>query len=79
MPYEVRDMSGTLFPERDKKSEKAPDYTGTVQVRGETLRIAGWKKSGRNGTFLSLAFSEPRGERGEHDQRPRDTDDSIPF
>lgn len=73
MAYELKDMSGTLFPERkDGKSERAPDWTGTVMVRGETLRIAAWTKEGRRGKFLSLAFSEPRG------QAARD-EDSVPF
>lgn len=76
MAYEVRDMSGTLFPEQEKRSEKGPDWTGTVVVRGETLRIAAWTKEGRRGQFLSLAFSEPRdggGRRGGSD------DDQVPF
>jgi hypothetical protein len=89
MAYEQRDMSGTLFPERQKKSERGPDWTGTVMVRGETLRIAAWTKRGKRGEFLSLSFSVPKSE-GYEDSRqssgearpgeggPSD-DDSIDF
>ena len=77
MAYEVRDMSGTLFPEQEKRSEKGPDWTGTVLIRGEKLRIAAWRKEGRGGrTFLSLAFSEPRDGGGRSGE---DDDGSVPF
>jgi len=60
MAYEQRDMSGTLFPEQRKKSEKAPDWTGTVLINGETWRLAAWTKQGQRGEFLSLKVSEPQ-------------------
>lgn len=50
---------GVLFPEKDKKSEKSPDYTGKVNVDGKELRLAGWKRQSKNGgVFLSIAVSE---------------------
>ena len=53
---------GVLFREEDKKNERGPDYTGTVNVNGEDFRLAGWiKTSQRSGQkFLSLAVSEPQ-------------------
>lgn len=56
--FKHKAMSGSLFRNKQKKSDKSPDYTGTVNVRGEVLRIAGWLKG--NPPYLSLAFSEPR-------------------
>lgn len=55
-----REMSGAIFREQEKKSERAPDYTGSCLINGQELRIAGWIKEGRSGKFMSLAFSEPR-------------------
>lgn len=66
MAYQERDMSGILFREQSKKSEKAPDYTGKLTMGGTTYRLAGWKKEGSRGTFLSLKVSLPGDE-----QRPR--------
>lgn len=47
----------------DKKSEKSPDFTGTVnldnQTNGPKLRLAAWKKSGEKaGGYLSVNISE---------------------
>lgn len=56
---------GVLFPEKDKKSEKSPDYTGKVNSKcsqcghSEDKRLAGWKRQSKNGgVFLSIAVSE---------------------
>lgn len=52
---------GVLFQEQEKKSEKAPDYTGKLNVEGKEYRIAGWKKLSKNNKpFLSLSISEPQ-------------------
>ena len=80
---EQRDMSGVLFRDHDKKSERAPDYTGTAMIAGTAYRIAGWIKTAKNGRkFFSLAFSEPN-ERRERpsEERPQEApqDDDIPF
>ena len=54
---EQRDNSGILFPETNKKNEKGPDFGGNITVGGVTYRLAGWKKQGKKGPFLSLAVS----------------------
>lgn len=59
--YEQRDMSGTLFINRNKTKDTSPDMTGDVMIGGHTYRIAAWNKQSKSGfSFLSLAFSEPR-------------------
>ena len=51
---------GVLFI-KNKKSEKQPDYEGTINIDGRELSLAGWKKVSQTGaTFLSLKVSEPR-------------------
>jgi|AntAceMinimDraft_18_1070375.scaffolds.fasta_scaffold151557_2 hypothetical protein len=69
MAYEQRPNNGTLFPNKSKPKPASPDYSGSIlidlsamKVEGNmvTIRLAGWKKQGGNGTFLSLAASAPR-------------------
>lgn len=45
------DMRGTLWTEKERKSEKSPTATGTITVSGVALRIAMWpkRKAGGNG------------------------------
>jgi len=57
------EFSGLLFPNKRKEAEKQPDYTGKATINGKEWRIAGWKRTGQSGSFLSLKFSEPRGGR----------------
>jgi uncharacterized protein (DUF736 family) len=53
---------GALFREREKKSEKSPDYTGRVQINGTKYRLAGWVRESKAGQrFLSLAIEEAQG------------------
>jgi hypothetical protein len=78
------EMRGVLFRNKNKHSEKSPDYTGTCEIEGKELRIAGWKqhKKSDGEMYLSLAFSfkedegqraAPGGAQEEH------TEDDIPF
>lgn len=63
---EQREMSGILFREKDRKHDRAPEYTGKCLINGQELRIAAWVKEGRNGSkFMSLAFQEPRQQQQE--------------
>jgi len=58
--FEQRDNSGTLFKNDRKEQESHPDYTGNCMVNGKAMRMAAWLKKGKNGTFMSFSFSEPR-------------------
>ena len=82
MPYDNTD-SGVLFREKEKKSEKAPDYRGKLNVAGHDYELAGWIKEGKNGKFLSLKVQEPF-KKSEPKAAPvykggADDSDSIPF
>lgn len=63
-----KENSGMLFYNDDKKSDKAPDWSGQVNIEGKQYRIAGWENEGKNGTFLGLQFSEPE---ESNDDQPR--------
>ena len=69
MAYEHKESFGVLFKETEKKNEKGPDYRGNIMLGGKLYELAGWKKEGAKGTFLSLKGGEPRAKdapRGAH-------------
>lgn len=73
--------SGALFNNSRKKSDKAPDFTGTVEFdrallnaiakqldSGERLakmQIAGWRRTARGRDFISLRVNPPYEPEGE--------------
>lgn len=51
--------SGALFANADKRSEKAPDYTGTMNFEGKEVRLAGWIRESKTGKkFLSIKVDD---------------------
>ena len=52
---ELRDMSGALFKNRKKETEKQPDYIGDVTVNGQKFRLSAWLKDSANGKYMSLS------------------------
>lgn len=83
MTYVQKPNSGTLFQNDKGDNDKRPDYRGELNVDGVLFEIAGWKKQGSKGTFLSLSV-KPKQERQERPSgggRPRgpQLDDEIPF
>jgi uncharacterized protein (DUF736 family) len=52
---------GVLFKNDKKGNEKAPDYTGKLNVEGKDWSLAAWVKESKTGTkFLSISLSPPR-------------------
>ena len=60
MPYETNGEI-VLFPTREKRSEKSPDFTGTVEIHGNKYKLAAWtrKKGVISGTVGELADDRP--------------------
>lgn len=87
MAYEIKDMSGSLFPNKDKKTDKHPDRNGTVKIEGVEYWASGWVKQDKNGQpWLSLAFKRKDATAMQQDATPvkqpavrRAMDDEIPF
>ena len=88
MAYEHREGSGSLFTNHKKEEGSSqPDYRGDAMVGGVLVEIAGWKKQGNGGTFLSLNIKpkqEREGQKAPEPQRAKavtldDLDDSLPF
>lgn len=44
------EMRGSLWTEKERKSEKAPTATGTITISGVELRLALWPKKKAGGT-----------------------------
>ena len=53
--------TGALF-KADKKSDKHPDYTGSLNAGGKDYFISSWLKTSKAGTkFMSLSVTEKDG------------------
>ena len=78
MPEYDNTNRGVLFKNDEKKSEKHPDYSGTINVDGVDLKLAGWIKQGKKGKFLSLAVSNENKPKSGI-KRSTNVDEDIPF
>lgn len=51
-----KDMSGVMFPVKDRKSEKHPTHTGNILIGGVKYALSGWAKISAAGhEYQSLA------------------------
>ena len=73
---------GVLFKDEEPKSEKSPQYTGTLNVAGIEFRLAAWVKESKAGNkFVSLAVTPKEEKKAETKPAGRiaDMQDDIPF
>jgi len=50
---------GVLFKQTEKTNEKAPDYKGNFNYKGNEFKIAGWIKMSKTGNpFLSISVDD---------------------
>ena len=49
MSYEEKDGDFVLFKNNKKKSEKSPDFTGTINKDGKKFNFSMWEKTSKNG------------------------------
>ena len=74
MAYEIKEKSGSMFPNDKKGNDKAPDMTGNFMLNGKKWNVAGWKTKSKAGdAYLSLKVSEPQGQQQESQS------DELPF
>lgn len=82
--------SGALFKNDRKKTEKHPDFTGTINVNGDEFYLSGWSKEAQQSgkKFISLSVTPKqngggggwRGNGGGGQQRNRaPADDAQDF
>lgn len=53
---------GVLFVEESKKSDKHPDFKGSLNVDGKEYWVSGWKRMGNGKKLISIAIDpkEPK-------------------
>lgn len=90
MAYEPKDMTFSLFPNKDKKTDKHPNLTGTALIDGVAYFIDGWTNTDRNGNKYIAGKLKPKEQQRQQHQSgqsygkggnppPRELDDEIPF
>lgn len=86
MPQEYdNNMRGVLFISENKKSDKYPDFNGTITINNKEYKLAGWKKVGKSGKrFLSLAVRSPddgvyETKKDKYYKMPDVADEDAPF
>lgn len=67
MAYEKKEGDFTLFKVEDKKSEKHPDYTGSIFIGGKDYYLDAWKKVGKESgkPFLSGKIGAEKKAKGD--------------
>ena len=88
------DVSFSLFAVKEKRSDRSPDYTGSVEVAGQKKHdIAVWESRTKDGRKYYSGKIRPARERDEynqdapardpiHDRKPSaplPDDDDLPF
>lgn len=58
--YQINPGSGSLFPTKQKRQEKSPDFYGDIVTPdGQKLSVSGWVKTAKSGLqYISLAVKE---------------------
>jgi hypothetical protein len=54
---EQKENSGVLF-KAEKKTEKHPDYTGSLKTESGDYMMSAWVKQGKKGAFLSVSIKK---------------------
>lgn len=77
MAFELKDGSGFIFKNKNKTSEKSPEYQGEFKTpSGELLQIALWVKSGEKGSYFSASIQEKK--EAPPKEKPKEKKQSIP-
>lgn len=54
-------VQGALFKARERRTDNSPNYTGTIEVDGKKLNLAGWVKRSASGIdYISIAAQEQK-------------------
>ena len=71
---ESKDMTGVLFVVEQPASDKPPNLTGNVLIKGEKYYISAWSNTAKSGKkYISLKLNEDQKK-----QEP-ETDSDLPF
>ena len=71
--------TGALFKNKDKETDKHPDYNGQINVEGTEYWLAAWLKKSKAGQpYMSLAV-KPKDQKAKPTTRKPADDSEIPF
>jgi uncharacterized protein (DUF736 family) len=84
--FEQKDMSGSLFKNENKASDRHPDYSGTATIDGVEMFMDAWIKTADTGRkWMSFSFkpkqkqaAAPAAKQPARQQRDEPIDD-IPW
>lgn len=72
-PYHHKTNRGSLFENDNKKTEKHPDFTGSIDVEGVIYWLSGWKamtEDGRKRLSVAVTKQEERRDDDRPTQQP---------
>ena len=69
---ENKDMTGVLFPVENKQSDKHPNLSGNIVIKGEKYYLSAWTNTSKNGKkYISLkANAEQKKQQPQNDDIP---------
>ena len=77
-----KENKGALFHNKERKTDKHPNYTGKAVIWGKETRIAGWvnetQKDGKTFSYISLKFEKPFESTSSSDSM-KITKEDLPF
>lgn len=77
MSYQQKDGEGVLYVNAEKRSERSPDYSGSVTIGGQQFWLSAWNKETRDGRrYISVAAKPKLAQ--EHQGAPRNPPDPRP-
>ncbi len=72
MENKNKNNSGALFKNKEKKTDKHPDYNGNIIINDTKYFLSAWVNESKNGLkYLKLIASE--------EQKKPKTDNDLPF
>ena len=80
MAFQQKNNSGTLYENKNKKTDKHPDYKGTAIVDGVNKNLAVWINTSQKGEkYMSIRIQDPQPKTGFDTIKDDQSGEDIPF
>lgn len=79
MSYEQKDLTGALFKNDKRETDKHPHATGSCLINGVEFWVAAWTKDGKNGKWQSLSFTPKDKQASRKPEKQPAKSSEIPF
>jgi hypothetical protein len=75
-----KELSGVLFKNKDRKTEKHPMYKGSCMVNGQEYWLSAWvNEHEEHGKYMSLKFEVKEQKNISGIKRDNNPDADVPF